>query len=85
MPRKSRTERDPEKKAFMKQLLAYYQPKTVADMQEMLKDLLKDALQDRLEAGHIQLLYTKAFGECVLQGYYLLQSIWLSSRFDTQI
>lgn len=50
MPRKSRTERDPEKKAFMKQLLAYYQPKTVADMQEMLKDLLKDALQDSLEA-----------------------------------
>lgn len=50
MPRKSRTERDPEKKAFMKQLLAYYQPKTMADMQEMLKDLLKDALQDSLEA-----------------------------------
>jgi len=36
MPKKSRKERDSEKKEFMKQLLAYYQPKTVTDMQEML-------------------------------------------------
>jgi len=50
MPRKSRKERDLQKNAIMKQLLDYYQPKTVAEMQEMLKDLLKDALQDGLEA-----------------------------------
>ncbi len=50
MPRKSRKERGPQKKAIMKQLLDYYQPKTVAEMQGMPKDLLKDALQDSLEA-----------------------------------
>lgn len=49
MPRKRRKERGPEKKDLMKKPLVYYQPKSVAKVQEMLKDLLKYTLQGRGE------------------------------------
>lgn len=40
----------PERKEFISSLLAHYNPKDAADVQEMLKDLLGDTLQGMLEA-----------------------------------
>lgn len=40
----------PERKEFIKKLLAHYEPQTAGDVQEMLKDLLSDTLQGMLES-----------------------------------
>ena len=51
---------DPERRAFIRSLLAAYEPKDVGDVQNMLKDLLSGTLQEMLEAEMDETLgYTK--------------------------
>ena len=45
-----RRKMDPERKAFINNLLEHYQPKDAQDIQDMLKDLLGETLQGMLEA-----------------------------------
>lgn len=50
----------PERKEFIDNLIKHYDPKSVTDIHEMLKDLLGDTLQDMLEAEMDEHLgYTK--------------------------
>ena len=46
----ARRKMDPERKEFIKQLLAHYKPKDAQGVQDMLKDLLGETLQGMLEA-----------------------------------
>lgn len=41
---------DPERRAFIRSLLAKYEPQDAGDVQDMLKDLLAETLQEMLEA-----------------------------------
>ncbi len=41
---------DPKKKEFIKQLIEVYNPKTVEDVGDALKDILGPVMQDKLEA-----------------------------------
>ena len=40
---------DPERRAFIRSLLAKYEPQYAGDVQDMLKDLLAEILQEMLE------------------------------------